>query len=343
MSQLLDTTIASPHRLRDVRDYFQTLIGMEAPVTSRMKKSPKPMSSTPEWPVKTFADAKITGIIEGTAPDYSSVGENNYANKTMLAGRFQRVARFPYVSKEVSMVGLGQQYAVKGNAFQDNVKDKTLELHRDIEAVALSDAESVPAAAGTTASLTRSLPRWTSNAGGRFTDTATTPAAAYRTPTTSIVVSKAAASDITETEVQGLTQSVATARKKATNGFWGICQPAMKAQFTSYTRTDLNGTSSSTFPVRRFNQTSGATITMDVTRYESDFGAIDLMTSFQLDSTVWFLMLDMDLVELGYAQAPSFVELPFDGASQRGLIDAFIVVEALLPTSNGKIITGATA
>jgi len=36
-------------------------------------------------------------------------------------------------------------------------------------------------------------------------------------------------------------------------------------------------------------------------------------------------------------------QLPFDGASQRGMIDAFIVCEALLPTSNGKVITGATA
>lgn len=117
----------------------------------------------------------------------------------------------------------------------------------------------------------------------------------------------------------------------------------MKAQFTSFTRTDLNGQSSSTFPVRRFNQTAGATITMNVTRYESDFGNIDLMTSFQMDSSVLFLLLEMDCVEMGYAQEPKFVELPFDGASQRGMVDALIVIEALLPNANGKVITGATA
>ncbi len=341
MSQLLDTTFAATQRVRDVRQSFITLIGMETPVSSRIAKAPKPMSSTPEWPVKTYANATTGGVIEGTAPDYSSVGENNYANKTMLLGRFQRLARFPYVSKEANL--LGKQYAVPTDAFQDNVKDKTLELHRDLEATILSDNESVPAAAGATASTTRSIPRWISKANARFTDAGTTPDTAYRTPASSIIVSKAAPANVTEDNIQSITASVATARKRASTTFWGICQPAMKQQFTSFTRTDLNGQSGSTFPVRRFNQPDTETITMNVTRYESDFGPMDLMVSFWLDASVHFLLLDMDMVEVGYAQAPQFVELPFDGASRRGLIDALIVTEVLNPQAHGKVITGAVA
>ena len=72
MSQLLDTSFSSTHRVRDVRQSFIVLIGMETPVSSRIAKAPKPMSSTPEWPVKTYASAVTTGIIEGTA---ASLGE----------------------------------------------------------------------------------------------------------------------------------------------------------------------------------------------------------------------------------------------------------------------------
>lgn len=340
MSQVLDTAISSTHRGRDVRQSFIAIIGMETPVSSRLKKAPKPMSSTPEWPLKTYAAASSAGVIEGAAVT-SAGDENNLANKTMFAGRFQRLQRQPAASKESIL--LSKQYAVPTDVFQDNVKDKTLELHRDLEYTILSDNESVPAVAGSTASKTRSIPRWVSNDDARFTDTATTPASAYRTPTGSVLVSKAAASDVTETNIQSLTQSVAKTRKRVSTNFWGLCQPEMKSQFTSFTRTDLNGTSSSTFPVRRFNQELGDTISMNVTGYDSDFGDIDLMTSFWLDTSVHFLLLDMDMAELGYAQAPQFTELPFDGATRRGIIDALIVCEVLNPQAMGKAITGATA
>jgi hypothetical protein len=340
MAQVLDTSVSATHRVRDVRQSFIAIIGMETPVLSRFKKAPKPMSSTPEWPLKTYADAATTGVVEGT-PASSAGDENNLSNKTMLLGRFQRRQRQPAASKEAIL--LSKQYAVPTDVFQDNVKDKTLELHRDLEAIVLSDNESVLPVAGTTASKTRSIPRWVSNDDARFTDAATTPVAAYRTPAASIIVSKATADLVIETEIQGLTSSVATARRKVSTNFWGICQPLMKSTFTSYTRTDLNGQSSSTFPVRRFNQQLGDTISMNVTGYESDFGDIDLMTSFNLDSSVHFLLLDMDMVEIGYAQAPQFTELPYDGATKRGLIDALIVCEVLNPQAHGKAITGATA
>ena len=340
MSQLLDTTVASPHRLRDVRESYITLIGMETPVSSRLNKAPRPMSSTPEWVLKTYASASTAGVIEGTAPAYGSVGENNYANKTMLLGRFQQLARYPYVSKTAGLVS--KQYAVSADAFQDNVKDKGIELHRDIEATILSDNESVAEVAATTASKTRSIPRWVSKDDNRFTDTGTTPAFAYRTPSGSIVASISAATSITEDHISTIVQSVASTRKRASTTFWGVCQPGTKAQFTSFTRTADAGASFATFPVRRFNQTSGDTITMNVTRYESDFGPIDLMTSFQMDSSVWFLLLDLEMAEIGYAQPPTFTKLPFDGASDRGLWDAFIVTEVLNPQAHGKIISGAT-
>jgi hypothetical protein len=339
MSQLLDTTVTSPHRVRDVRSTFIQQYAMDTPVSSRLKKAPKPQSSTPEWEVKVFATPRTTGMIEGTAPDYSSVGENNYANKSMLLGRFQRQARFPYVSKEAKL--MAKQYAVPTDPMQDNVTDKGKELMVDIESTILSDNESVPASAGSTASKTRSLPRWTSKDDNRFTDTATTPAFAYRTPSGSILQSISDVTIVTETAFQAIIASIATARKRTDGDWWAICQPTMKTQVTSWTRLDPAYTSS-VFPVRRWNQKNGDTIEMSVSRYVSDFGAIDFMTSFWLDSSVWMLLLDMELAEIGYSQAPQYQLLPFDGASDRGMWDVLYVVEALNPQANGKIITGAT-
>ncbi len=104
MAQVLDTTISSTHRVRDVRESFIVQIGMETPVSSRLKKAPKPMSSTPEWPVKTFATAVTTGVIEGAATTSAS-DENNLANKTMLASRFQRIQRQPAASHSSKALG----------------------------------------------------------------------------------------------------------------------------------------------------------------------------------------------------------------------------------------------
>ena len=341
MSIALDTSFSATQRVRDVRPTFIQQIAMKTPVLSRLAKAPKPMSSTPEWPIKTYSAPVLTGVLDGVDPDFTAVGENNLANKAMLLGRYQASARYPAVSKFGNL--LAKQYAVPTDAMQDNVKDKTLEHHVDIESVILSDNESVLQISNTTASLTRSIGRAISNANSRFTDTATTPPTAYRTPATSIVVSKATASAVLESDIQGLTQSVAIARKEALTSFWGVCKPEMKAQFTNFTRTDLNGSSSSTFPVRRFNQAEGGTITMNVTRYESDFGDIDLTVNYRLDPSILFLLLDMDMVEIGYAQAPKYEEFPFQGGIRRGMVDSIYVCEVLNPQSHGKIITGAVA
>jgi len=337
MSQMR-TTDSLPQAVRDVRQTFVQLIAMETPVTSQMGKAPRPMSTTPEWPIKTFAAPSSAGVIEGVAPDYSSVGENNLANKTMLLGRFQKLGRFPYVSEETKL--MVKQYAVPTDAMQDNVKDKGLELHRDLEYTLLSDNESVPAAAGATASKTRGIPRWVSYDDNRFTDAATTPVIGYRTPSGSILISKSTASAVTETNINAVIASVATARKRTDGNWLGICTPLMKQQFTSFTRLDPAYTTS-VLPVRRFNQKDDQTITMNVTMYDSDFGPIKLLTSFWLDSTVHFLMLDMDMVEIGYAKAPTYKLLPDDGASDRGLWNAIIVAECLNPQAHGKAITGA--
>jgi len=341
MAKILDTDFSSTtFRERDVKANPVILIGTQCPVTSRMRKGPKPLSSTPEWVVKTYAAPTTTGVIEGAAPT-SANAESNLTNKGLLKSRFIKSRRFVQVSDEANL--MAKQYGVSAaTVFADNRTDKGVEIHRDIEAVTLADQESVPAAADTTASVTRGIPRWLSNGNGNFTDTDTTPTSTFRTPTGSIINNKAAASNVAESDIRTALQTVAETRKIDSTNFMGVCRPAMRSQFASFTFTDKNGSTSSNFPLRRWNQTEGE-IASTVTRYNSDFGPIDLITSHLIDSTCHMLGLDMEMLEIGYAMAPTYEELPRDGANQRGQWLALYVPECLNPQAHFIATSRATA
>jgi hypothetical protein len=339
MSAAATTSRSSTFTERDVRKGAIELIAMDTPVSSTLvKKGPKPLETTPEWELKTYGTPVTTGVIEGEKPS-SSDFQNNLSNKYMLKGRFIKQWRPVAVTKEMQL--MGNQYN-RPDALADNIMDKSKELYVDVEAFTLSDNEAAAPVASTTASSGRGIFRWLSNANGRFTDSDTTPVAAVRTPTGSILVSKTNASDITETEIAGLITSVAKARKKAGMRFMGVCTPEMRDAFDSYSRTDKSYTTSA-FPVSRFSQKQGS-IDREVTFYKSANGTVELLTSFQLDSTVHFGLLSPDLIEMRYAQ-PVLVNPDHSTSAQvkEREIDVIYVLECLNPQAHGKAITGATA
>lgn len=328
---------SATHTERDVRKGVTDVIALDTPWTSTVGKDPAPLETTPEWQQKTFASRVTTGVIEGYEPvaaDY----QNNFANKNMLKGRFIKMWRPVAVTKEMKL--MGNQYN-EGDPLAANILDFTKVLYSDVETFLLGDVESVPPSAGVTASSGRSVFRWLSNANGRFTDTDTTPAASFRTPASHILVSKTNASDVTEEEITGLITSVATTRRKAGMRFMGMCTPLMRDRFDGLSRTDKSFTSSA-YPVSRFAQKQGK-IDREITFYKSSNGAIELMTSFDLDSTVHFGLLSPDLFRLAYAQG---VKVNNEGASSqidKRVIDVIFVNKCLHLGASGKIITGATA
>ena len=342
MSKILDTDFSTTtFRERDVKQNPVILIGTQCPVTSRLRKGPKPLSSTPEWVVKTYATPVTTGVIEGAAPTASDA-ESNLANKGLIKSRFIKNRRFVQVSDEANL--MAKQYGVSAaTVFQDNKIDKGVEIHRDIEAVHLADQDGVPPTADTTASVVRGIPRTLSNADANFAgDTDTRPASTFRTPTTSILNNLTTAADVTETLIRGALESVASTRKIDSTNFLGVCRPAMRSQFATFTFTDKNGSTSTNFPLRRWNQTEGE-INAFCTKYNSDFGPIDLITSHLIDSTCHMLGLDMEMIEVGYAMAPTYEELPRDGANQRGQWTAIYVPMNLNPQAHFIATSRATA
>ena len=322
---------------RDVRKGVTEIIALDTPVTSTIGKDPAPLETTPEWEIKTYANRSTAGWIEGATPadgDYV----NNEAQHYMLKGRFIQQLIPVGVTKIQKL--LGNSYNRK-NPLADNVMDSTAVLYSNVEPMVLSDDEATAPVAATTASNGRSFLRWISNADGRFTDTATTPTSTWRTPAASIVVSKAAATDVTESEIAGLITNVATTRRKAGMRFMGLCTPLMRDQFDSFSRTDKSYTTSA-FPVSRFNQKQGS-IDREVTFYKSSNGTVELMTTFDLHSTCHFALLSPDLLRFAYAQG---VQVASEGATsqvEKRVIDVIHVPKCLNPGGHGKIITGATA
>ena len=328
--------INNTHRVRDVSTKMIEQIAMDTPVTSMLPKGPRALSSTPEWPLKTYNAARTTGVLEGAIGAYQS----NLANKTMLAGRFQKMDRNPSVNKEAML--MVRQYGVSGDPLQDNLADCYKELAVDVEATVLSDNESVVPVADTTASKTRGILRWLSHKDGRFTDTATTPALAYRTVTGEIISNKAAASNVTEANIASLVVAVAKQRKKDMQSFVGICTPDMRNQFGEFVTKVDAGASFATFPVYGWSQKLGE-INREVTVYKSSLGRIMLVTSFQLDATVaHFILLDRDMAQLSYAQAPKFTKNPDTTYGERGVLDVLFVNEVLNPQAHGKVIVSST-
>lgn len=341
MAKLFDYDVPDAQRVRDVRKSFIMQIAMESPVISMMKKAPKPTSNIVEWPLKTYSAPRTTGVVDGTDVT-SDEYENNQANKTMLGGRYQHFRRVPAVSNEADVM---EQYGGVTDPMMDNVTDKTLEIWRDLEATILSDNESVASATGV-ASLLRGITRWLSNANARFTDTQTTPAAAYRTPVTSIVTGKALAANVSEDDFLNLLLNVSKARLKSTT-LLGICTPDMRARADSYTRTDEKTTATNA-PVYRFNHSDASEVSFEVKRFSSSQGNMDLMTHYYLPNDVdgnpvHVIALDKEKVEVGTVKAPAFRELPDLGGGRRGIIEAKIVLECLAPNAHGIIKAGATA
>jgi hypothetical protein len=322
---------------RDVKKGITVQIAMDCPITTMMGAAPAPLASVHEWEVKTYATPVTTTLVEG---DKNFTFQNNLGNKYMLGNRFQKLGRPVAVTKEMKL--LANQYN-RPDPLVDNITDKTTELYVDVEAFHGSDIEAAAPSAGVSGSVARAPARWISNANGRFTDSATTPDAGARTPTSSILVSKTNASDVTETELENLMASVATARKKAGLRFVAPCTMAMRLNIDGFSRVDKTGSTSSSFPVSRFNQDQNGTIEREIKRYNSAAGSVEFLTVFQLDSTIHALILSPDLLKKAYAQGVMVNKLADNGVQDERLIDVLHTVECLNPQAHGKIITGATA
>lgn len=332
MPDLIDNTISSTFRIRDVSNSFALARAEENPLSSMVPRGPKPKSSLYEFPFKQRHTPSDNAISDGVDVADAEV-INNESNKHMLQGRVQKSRVVVGVSDMAEE--LGEEYAVSGGLLADNVSDGLVLARENLEFTLLKDTDSQPYSSTTVPMRMRGLPHWIRN-----TAQAELPVpSAARTPAENLSLSKATAAAVTEDNVRAIMQSIATTARRTGN--WDVfVSPAFKAVISAWSRT--GEVSATTAPLRRFNANAkDSTMTLNIQVYESDFGKLRLHVHYSLPATVHALIVDMTQVKLRPVRPPTLKPLEYRGGGHRRMIEYIYGLEVSNPQAHGRITSAA--
>jgi len=332
MPDLLDSTISSTFRIRDVSNSFALARAEENPFSSMAPRGPKPKSSLYEFPWKQRHTPTDNAISDGVDVENAEV-INNEANKYMLQGRVQKSRVVVGVSDMAEE--LGEEYAVSGGLLADNVADGLVLARENLEVTLLKNSDSSPYTDSANPMRMRGLAHWIRN-----TAQAELPVpSAARTPTGNLLLSQANATDVIEDEVRTIMQSIASTARRTGN--WDVfVSPAFKAVISGWART--GDASATTAPLRRFNANAkDSTMTLNIQVYESDFGKLRLHVHYSLPSGVHALIVDMTQVKLRAVRPPTLKPLEYRGGGHRRMIEYIYGLEVSNPQAHGRITTAA--
>jgi hypothetical protein len=300
------------------------------------KKGAEPINPLTQWQADAFNAATVPAGVLSNTDVSSSDFVDNAANRVLLSARIQKFREVPSVddlAQHVSEVaGIGKKKEMA------RAVSKSLEqMKRSMEAAFCSDQEGVEQS-GVTPYKTRGLGKWIQN--GAQSDLPVN--SAYRTPTASI--NTTATASLTENNIQDMLQSLYEQTGKAQT-YSLVCGPALKRQFTAFTRTQFASTNVAS-AIRVLNQKDSSKIVSSVDIFEGDFGTLELIPSLFLakDAAVnpaavqngRGYVLDMDMVELRYNRKPRFQELEDRGGGPRGIVDAICALCVKSPLALGK-------
>jgi hypothetical protein len=331
------TLITSQTGIRqDLSDLIAVVDAKTCPVISMAKKGAEPINPLTQWQADAFNAATVPAGVLSNTDVSSSDFVDNAANRVLLSARIQKFREVPSVddlAQHVSEVaGIGKKKEMA------RAVSKSLEqMKRSMEAAFCSDQEGVEQS-GATPYKTRGLGKWIQN--GAQSDLPVN--SAYRTPTASINTTVTAS--LTENNIQDMVQSLYEQTGKSQT-YSLVCGPALKRQFTSFTRTQFASTNVAS-AIRVLNQKDSSKIVSSVDIFEGDFGTLELIPSLFLakDATVnpaavqngRGYVLDMDMVELRYNRKPRFQELEDRGGGPRGIVDAICALCVKSPLALGK-------
>jgi hypothetical protein len=331
------TLITSQTGIRqDLSDLIAVVDAKTCPVISMAKKGAEPINPLTQWQADAFNAATVPAGVLSNTDVSSSDFVDNAANRVLLSARIQKFREVPSVddlAQHVSEVaGIGKKKEMA------RAVSKSLEqMKRSMEAAFCSDQEGVEQS-GATPYKTRGLGKWIQN--GAQSDLPVN--SAYRTPTASINTTVTAS--LTENNIQDMLQSLYEQTGKSQT-YSLVCGPALKRQFTAFTRTQFASTNVAS-AIRVLNQKDSSKIVSSVDIFEGDFGTLELIPSLFLakDATVNAAavqngrgyVLDMDMVELRYNRKPRFQELEDRGGGPRGIVDAICALCVKSPLALGK-------
>ncbi|MDR1817566.1 MAG: DUF5309 domain-containing protein [Puniceicoccales bacterium] len=318
----------------DLLDIVTTLSPQETPLFASTRKGKRPGNVLTEWLTDSLDLPNIAGKIEGE--DVTS-HKNPFANRAVVKNRVQTFTESWKVSREQEIIS--GPTSVKANIA--DAKAKALnQLKVNMAAALGSDQQAVTAASGV-ATLTRGLGAWVSDTQSG-SGTSDIPAS-VRTPSSSIV----STNELSETQFNGILQSVyeASGAKKNYTAYLG---PTLKRIVTEWKR-GLNAIKDDSLDVPVDGEVK--TIVLAVEIYEGDFGVVKLVpdlflgrannTGLTSNSRYRGYVVTPELLELGFAEAPTAVDQPDQGGGKRGYFEAMMSIRCLHPAGFGKIVAAA--
>lgn len=335
MSALLDKEINPQLRRRDVGNTFTVTRAEETPVSSMIKKGPKPKSTLFEWPMKSRHTPSDNAVADGVEVASGEI-MNNEANKKMIQGRVQK-GRVAFGVSDMAEE-LGDEYAISGGLLADNRVDGLVLAKENLEVTCLKTGDSQAHIDDNNPMKTRGICSFSRTANPADPDLPL-PTIALA-PSGNILTGQATAAAVTEEELLDILQSIATAvrQMKTVHVF---ATPAMRRQISGWLK--FTPESSGNVLVRRFNNDvkgGGATeITMTVDRITCDFGKFFLHTHFSLPSGVHAIIVDMALMQLRPVRTPKLTKLEYRGGKYTEFFEYIIGLQVDDPRSIGKITT----
>lgn len=331
MSMLTDGDISATQRVRDVSKVFTLTRAEDLPVSTMIRKGPRPISTLYERPYKKPHTPSNNAVLDGQDVQ-SSEFINNEANKFMLQGRLQK-SRVAIAVSDLAQE-FGEEYAAK-SLLADNLGD-ALQLAREsleIELIDTQDSRPQGGGGASNPALMRGAANWIRTANPANPDLPVPTD--ILTPSASVLTGKTAATTA-ESDFAGVMKSIAeTARMK---GNWDVfVSPDLMSYIDRWSK--IGDATTTTVPLRRFNTgMKDGEIVMEVRFYQTSFGRLRFHVHYYLPTGVHCLILKMDSMDMRPGYPIRTRDLPYQGGGTKRILEWVTGLDAD-PLRSGKITT----
>jgi hypothetical protein len=332
MSALIDGSISTTFRKRDVSQTYALARAEECSFGTMSKKGPKPKSTLYEFPFKKRFDPEDHAV-EDAADVQDSEVINNESCKSMIQARTQKgrvVVGVDDVADE-----LGEEYALEGTLLADNVKDGIIKARENSEVSYLKGGNSQSYSSGNPRKM-RGLVGFIRSTNPGSGNDLPIPDDAL-TPSGNIVAGKAAAVNVTQDDFLNIMLSIVSTCR-TNKSLHVFATPALRMRIASWTQfaPESAGNVSLEHWVRK---PESKEILISVQRITCELGTFFLHTHFALPSGVHAIIVDMDAVKLRQVRGATLTELPYLGGVKKRMIEYILGEEVSNPQAHGKITT----
>lgn len=339
MAYLMNSGTSSTLRKPSQEDLILMLNAPESPIYGSMRKGKKPQGLIHYYNVRTFPDAVVTTVADGTDRTASDAADFESLKSRIGIRPHQRDRT---VSTGNLTIELEHQYGI-ANLHADNIMTAQAAVVRDIENVLGGTQDS---ALSSNSHTTRGMGCWLGLT--TVADSLTIPSgAAVASGAVISLGSNAAASAVTETNLRTMLQSIHDASRKPIPNCRGFVSSALKTAISNLMITATVGdtTASHTVPLRTFSgSTAGNEFGYMADYYKSDFGRVELIVTTELPTGTtdeakypYGYFIDPNVWEYLPVEPLHVAHIPQNVGGKTSVVRASFFLKCHAPNRNGVI------